>query len=95
MTSADPHGFVEAVGWWQERLNGAWVDADYPGARRKTRVRAAAFVQKYTPVPPGEEKLARPQSCPAHGPHPHASELGAPRRCLDCPACVGTEKGEK
>lgn len=51
VTTAPPSivsGFVEGIGWWQELIAGEWTDCDYPGNRRKTRIRNNLFVQRYT-----------------------------------------------
>lgn len=50
VATADEHGFVEGVGWWQKRAGDGWVDETWPGVRRKTRVRTAAFLRRYEPI---------------------------------------------
>ncbi len=42
--------FVEGVGWWQQLKAGRWVDSSAPGNTRKTRIRTALFVRRYTQI---------------------------------------------
>lgn len=39
--------YVNGIGCPQTKYNGEWVDEDWPGARRKTRVLLERFLQGY------------------------------------------------
>lgn len=53
----DGNGFVSGVGWWQQLVGGQWRDDTAPGARRRTRIRVAAFLRGYEMAPePVEEE---------------------------------------
>jgi hypothetical protein len=41
------NGFVHGVGWYQKQNGDGWQDETWPGVKRKTRIRASQFVQKY------------------------------------------------
>lgn len=40
-------GRVVGVSYWQELMNGEWIDGDWPGNRRRTAILRRAFLKRF------------------------------------------------
>lgn len=61
--ASDGNGFVTGVAWYQRQTDTGWADAPFPNPRRKTRIRTAAFLREWEPLPAGVPLTAVTHRC--------------------------------